>query len=113
MLLAQTPEALQSNTWVLAGGLITIVFVQIGKLLSDYRQDKSHRESTAANLQLQVEQRDVLRQIEKGQTAQNGKLATVVLVNEAYHREVLNSLNHTCRAQPTIVQQINQKPQEQ
>jgi len=93
------------------GTFIVLIIGAIGLQVNAWRKHKSDTKIDEANLILQSEQRDVLRQIEKGQALQNGKLANVVSVNEAHHAELIRSLQVTCRAQPVVIQQVNKPPQ--
>ena len=83
----------------------------IGKELRDIRKDKREQADREADLALNVEIRDVMRQIEIGQANQSGKLAEVVGVNEAHHTELIRSLQIACRAMPILVQQNNPNKQ--
>ncbi len=68
---------------------------------------KFRRETQNDKDQLEV-LRDInsnMRQVRDGQIAQNGKLATVVQVNELHHAELLRALKDRCPA----VQQINMR----
>jgi translation initiation factor 2 gamma subunit (eIF-2gamma) len=102
---AQVPVNVHSDTslgqW---GMLIVMVLGAIGALWIKIQDSK--KDSVAQ--EVQKEQRDSLKELLKGQTAQNGKLAEVVKVNDIYHNALISALNTTCKAQPVLVQQVNQ-----
>jgi hypothetical protein len=104
MMLAETNET-SLGQW---GMLIVMVLGAVGVLWSRIHDGK--KEDLAQ--QIQKEQRDVMKQIKQGQDLQNGKLATVVSVNEAYHNELIRALQSTCKAQPVQVLQVNQPKKE-
>jgi hypothetical protein len=109
MMFAQVPVNVHSDTslgqWAT---LIVVVLGAIGMLWTRIHDAK--REDLAQ--QIQKEQRDYMRQIKQGQDLQNGKLATVVEVNKAYHDELIRAVTTTCKAQPVLVQQVNQPKKE-
>lgn len=103
MLLAETSQT-SIGQW---GTFIVIVAGALGALLLKFKESK--KEDLAQ--QIQIEQRDCMRQIEKGQSLQNGKLAEVLSVNRAYHDEVVRALPLICKAQAVVIQQLNQQPE--
>ncbi len=90
------------------GTLIVIVLGAVGAL---YMKVQDSKKDNVAQ-EIQKEQRDLMKKINDGQNLQNGKLATVVQVNQAYHDELIRALASSCKAQPTVVQQINQPKKE-
>src|ERR1019366_1512786 len=89
--------------------LITLIVGAIGfrfdawmksKRESEDRQIEETRNATyrIADFGVNTEIRDAVRQVEKTQTAQNGKLAEVVAVNEAHHEELIRALPNICKA---------------
>lgn len=94
------------------GTFITLVIGAIGLQINAWRKHKYDQANESDKKQIQIEQRDVLRQLEVGQAKQNGKLSEVVSINLAHHEELIRSLQTNCRAQPVLVQQLNQTPKE-
>ena len=102
------------------GVLIGIVCVNFGNLITNWKRYKAEQAREEEKKQIQIEQRDVLRQLERGQTAQNGKLSTVMSENatryqsateiiKLQHEELLRTLNSSCKFVPTAVTVINKE----
>lgn len=127
-------EVSQGSTagWAAAAGVFLLVFGSVAKELRSWWKDKKDREfetvkqireekREVAALAIQIEQRDVLRQLEIGQTAQNGKLSKVTELNEVHyqtvieisktrHEEMLRVMQGNCKAQPVQIIQQNSQP---
>lgn len=73
---------------------IVMVLGAVGALVLKFIDNK--KENLAQ--QIQIEQRDCMRAVEKATTIQNGKLSEVLAVNEAHHAELIRTLNTTCKA---------------
>jgi hypothetical protein len=108
------------NDWELKAGAVVLILTALGKLINDYRIDrretrlageKAIRDEEAGRLRLEALQ-EIARSnsnIRDGQIEQNGKLATVVKVNEVYHSEMLRAMAQVCQAR----QLVNQQKKEQ
>jgi hypothetical protein len=101
MMLATETSGTSIGQW---GTFISIVLFAVGSL---YAKVKDSKKDSLAQ-QIQKEQRDCLRQIEVGQSTQNGKLAKVTELNESHytavmeisrarHEEMLRALNNICK----------------
>jgi homoserine dehydrogenase len=86
----------ESNTTSIGqwGMFIVMVLGAVGALVLKFIDNK--KENLAQ--QIQIEQRDCMRAVEKATTIQNGKLSEVLAVNEAHHAELIRTLNTTCKA---------------
>ena len=94
------------GTWAT---LILGIIAAVGFQINSWRKDKRESEDRKSVQAVNIETRDVLRQIEKGQSTQNGTLSKIYDVNESHHTEMLRVLQTNCKATPVLVQQVNKE----
>ena len=102
-----------AGTWVIVSGMVTMILGFIAKWAADARKDRNDKDARERDLVTNIEIRDALRQIEVGTEKQNGKLDVVVRVDQAHHEELIRVLQTNCKAQPILVQQVNQEKDKQ
>ena len=72
--------------------VLVMIIGAVGLQINSWRKDRREQEDRVKDLVLNTEIRDCLRQVEIGQTKQNGKLAEVVSVNQQHHEEIIRAL---------------------
>lgn len=90
--------------------VLTLLIPHCVSIYQTFLKDRRERESDKQSLVVQRDISDNIRAVRDGQILQNGKLATVVEVNRAYHDELIRILPTTCKAQPQITQ-VNVTPE--
>ncbi len=87
--------------WRIIAGIVGALFVLIsGKVMEFWQtwlKNKRDRDNDAKTIRVLESIAASNNEIQKGQVAQNGKLASVVVVNEAHHAELIRTLQTTCR----------------
>ena len=87
MMLAQaTPDA---STWAVISGMGTMIFVQLGKWLTDYRKDRRDREEATTKADLERDKQATLYRIASA-TEDSEK------ANIKRHGEILLALSGAC-----------------
>jgi hypothetical protein len=96
-LLAQVQESTSAGTWGAFGAIVTMILVQVGKMLSDWRKDKR-------DLFLDIQKASFLERIAKSnEDALRAQLEVkVTLQHQAHlddqrHKDLLVALNQTCK----------------
>ena len=86
--------------WQAATALLTLIFVWALKFWQEFLKDRRDRINDEAQLRVLSDIAASNAKIRDGQIEQNGKLATVVKVNDAYHAEIVRNLQSNCKFNP-------------
>lgn len=84
--------------WQAITGIVTLLLIWGLKFLQEFYKDRRERETDTAQIQVLRDIAASNAEISKGQVAQNGKLSTVVLINQQHHEELIRTLQSTCKA---------------
>jgi hypothetical protein len=84
--------------WQAIMALATLLCVWGLKFMQEWMKDRRDREADRQSIQALRDIAQSNASIVKGQLEQNGKLASVVAVNEAHHTELIRHLDTVCRA---------------
>lgn len=95
--------------WDLRAGAAVLVLGVVFKFVLDFQSKKNERAVAAERFALEqksaAERTQVLKDIatsnqaiREGQLAQNGKLSTIMKINDDRHEEMIRALSSTCRS---------------
>lgn len=87
---------------------IVLVLGVIFKFVLDWRKGRFERDAATERLQVLRDIADTNRAIKEGQIVQNGKLSTIMKINDDRHEEMIRAMNSSCKAK-SIFPQTNQE----
>jgi len=95
--------------WQAIAAAIVLILGVIFKFALDWRKGRDEREAASERLQYLKDIADTNRAIKEGQIVQNGKLATIMKINDDRHEEMIRTLNSSCKARSIFPQNTQQE----
>lgn len=104
-------EGVTIEGWQAGAAAIVLILGVIFKFVLDVLNNRKEREASRDRLQVLKDIAISNQAIREGQVAQNGKLSSVVSVNQAHHEELIRAIQASCKARPIFDQQQTNKIQ--